>query len=173
MITDVDKGNTDRAAPNPNRHDLLLTDSVMAKGTNSVNYITPATNLADTAAAKNGQFTIVQVGTTTTTSTYTTTNPGAGQYANDQFTVYQQPHGLGFLPAFIAYEQSQAGQYTAIPFTRYVTLSGTQAAWYTFYVVVDATYVYVLLDTMTYGNVSVAFSPGFIFKWYLMFQTSN
>lgn len=173
MITDIDKDSFDRGRPSPNSHDQLNHNSVMSRGTNSVNYVTPASNQAVLTAGKNGQFTIVQSQTFTTTSTYSTTNPGTGNYISDNFVVYQQPHSLNFLPGILAYELSSAGQYTPMPYTRYQTQSSTQGVWYTFYIVIDSTYVTIALNTMTYGNLSVNFTPGFIFKWYLLQQTSN
>lgn len=173
MITDIDKSSFDRAKPSPNTHDTLDHASVMAKGTNSINYTTPSSNLSLSEAAKNGQFTIVQPGNFTTSTTINTTNPGTGNYASDLFTIYQQPHNLPFLPGVTAYELSSSGQYAAMPYTRYLTGTSAQALWYTFYMVVDATYVYILLNTMTFGNVSWALQPGFFFKWYLTYQTSN
>jgi hypothetical protein len=173
MITDIDKSGLDRAMPSPNRHDQMAHDSVMAKGTNSTNYTTAATNTTDIASAKNGQFTIVQTNSFITTQTYNTTNPGSGNYASDTFTVYQQPHNLSFIPGILAYELSSSNQYSPMPLVKYQTGSTSQALWYNFQIFVDATYVYINLNTLTFGAASFSFNPGFNFRWYLLYQTSN
>lgn len=172
-LFDIDKASPDRSVPEPLRHDTVSREAVMSKGTNSTNYTTPATNLTSVSAAKNGQFTIVQVGDFTTTQNYTTTAPGSGNYAGDTFTIYQAPHGLNFVPAIFAYELSSSGQYSPMPLIKYVVGSTTQALWYNFQIFVDATFVTINLNALTTGSASFSFSPGFIFKWYLLYQTSN
>lgn len=172
-LHDVDKSSLDRSTPLPNHDDQIIQDAVKAHGTASVNYTTDQTNLSIIQDAKNGQFTIVGVGGFTTTNSYTATNPGAGNYGAPFFDLYTAPHGLGFLPGVIAYELSSAGEYAPMPLTKYTQNTSSDAVWYTFYLYVDATNVYLRLLTMIYGNINVTFTPGFIFKWYLTQQTSN
>lgn len=171
MITDIDKSSSDRSLPVPNRHDQLSSEGLMSKGTNSTNYITPASSQDSLDAGLNGQFTIVQVGTYTTTSTITIPNPGAATYGTYSSTIYSVAHGLPFIPALLAYEQNSSGQYTPMPYTNYASSAST-GLWYTFSAYVDATYVYVSINGLVYGT-GATFNPGFIFKWYLLQQTSN
>lgn len=171
MITDLDSHSADRASPLPNTHDQVAHEAVMAKGTNSVNYVTPATNQTLTDDAKNGQFTIVQVGSFTTTSPITISNPGVGSYGNFSQVIYSVPHNLGFVPGVTAYEQNSANQYTPMPYTNYLATSSS-AVWYSFSLYVDSSNVYVDLNGVTY-SASVTFQPGFIFKWYLLQQPSS
>lgn len=172
-LTDVDKGALDRGAPQTNSSDVLIDGAVRSHGTVSTNYTTDAITLSQVQDAKNGQFTITQVGNFTTTQSYAATNPGAGNYAANFVTLYQQPHGLSALPGILAYEQSGSGQYSPMPLTKYAQNTPSDAVWYTFYIFVDSTNVTINLQYMIYGNISVTFNPGFIFKWYLTYQTSN
>lgn len=171
-LFDVDTSANDRGTPAPNTHDNLAKEAIMSRGTNSVNYITPATNLSSLQAGKNGQFTIVQVGNFTTTSTYTVNSPGAGNFVNSYTTIYQVPHNLPITPAIFAYEQTSQGLYSPMPYTNFLTGSSTQAVWYVFEAFVDNIYTYINLNVTSYG-VGTTFNPGFIFKWYLCYQTSN
>lgn len=173
MLFDIDKSSGDRGQPTPNHHDKLNPSAVPAKGTNSVNYITGASNTSAISGAKNGQFTIVQVGNFTTTQSYSATDPGAGNHGLTQFTIYQQPHGLPFTPTILAFEQSSAGQYTPMPLIGLNAPTASTASWYVFDIFVDATNVYITLNVMSFGDLIVGFNPGFIFKWYLMEQVST
>lgn len=172
-LSDTDKVGLSRITPQPNHNDQVIQTAVKAHKTLSTNYTTDASTLATIQDALNGQFTIVQVGDFTTTSTYTATNPGAGNYASNFFQLLTLPHGLGYLPGLIAYEQSSAGQFAPMPLTKYGQNTPTDALWYTFYIFVDSVNVYIQLEYMVYGNVNVTFQPGFIFKFYLTSQTSN
>lgn len=173
MITDIDKDSHNRGYPTPNTHDALERLSLSAKGTNSTNYVTPASDTSTLTGAKNGQFTIVQVKSFTTTDSYTTNNPGAGLYGTTNFTLYTQPHGLSTTPTIIGFEQSTAGEYTPLPLTKFASGTTTTALWYNFNAFVDNTQVGIFLSTLSYGDFTATFTPGFIFKWYLMLQVAN
>lgn len=176
MIVDVDKDSHDRGRPSPNSHDQLLHSSLMAKGTNSVNYITDATNKQTQDPAKNGQFTIVQSDSFTTTLTYST-SATLNAYQNSNLLIYQVPHNLPFTPSLTAMMLINGGTgYTPMPFTFYTTAnSGADALWYTWRISVDDVNVSISLATMNYNSVSGGWSllPGFAFKWFLQYQTSN
>lgn len=172
MITDLDKQNADRSAPTPNKHDQLAHEAVMAKGTNSVNYITPATNDSLVSAAKNGQFTIIQTGNYTTTFSFSSSNPGAGNYGSASYLLYQAPHGLPITPAITGYAQSSSGVFYPLPATNFTSNGSNQAGWYTFNAEVDATNVSIVVSVISYGA-SVTFAAGFIFNWYLLYQTAT
>lgn len=173
MITDKDSGTMDRSNPTPHKLDQMSHSSLMAKGTNSTNYITPGSNQSTLSAGKNGQFTIVQTGNFTTTQNYATTNPGTASYASDFFNIYQVPHNLGYTPGILAYELSGSGQYSPLPYNKFAAGTSQQVLWSYFTIYADNVNVYLQLVTMTYGNVSWNFTPGYAFKWYLLYQTSN
>ncbi len=172
-LVDIDHHADDRAHPLPNAHDKINPSMVQAKGTNSVNYTTPASNTSTLEAGKNGQFTIVQVGDFITTEPIVTVSPGANNYGDSGFLLYQQPHNLDFTPSIISYEETSAGQYSAMPIVGYSAPSSSQALWYEFFCFVDDTYVYIGLNALQFGDFTVTFNAGFIFKWYLLYQTSN
>lgn len=176
MITDVDKLSHDRGKPSPNSHDQLLHSSLMAKGTNSVNYISAATNTQTQDPAKNGQFTIVQSGEFTTTVDFNTSGT-LNSYQSSNQLVYQVPHNLPFTPSLTAMMLTGGGTgYTPMPFTFYTTAnSGADALWYTWRITVDAVNLTISLSTMNFNTVSGGWSllPGFGFKWFLQYQTSN
>lgn len=171
-LHDVDLRGLGRGAPLPNGHDTLDHGAVMAHGTNSVNYVTDASEVDSLNPGKNGQFTIVQAGSTTISDAFTTSNPGAGNFVSDGSTLFTQAHGLGFIPGVTGYLIPQGtSYYTQMPYTAYFNSGTTQALWISLFLTVDITNLYIQVFTMTYGgswNINIG-----SFKWFLMQQTSN
>lgn len=169
MITDIDKTNHHRIQPSPNIHDAVLNSGLGARGTNSVNYITPATNQALVAGALDGQFSIVKTGTFLT-DFFTSVIPAAGQYGNSTNLIATIPHGLTFIPGLTLYLDSGSFGQSPAPYHQYAKGVGT-AYWYVFRGTVDATNIYVYVDFMGYGTGS-AFGQ-FPFRYYLLRQTPS
>ena len=115
-------------------------------------------------------FKIVKSGTFTSTTAPSTSNPGAGQFAANQFTLGTIPHGLSYIPSVIAYVGTGTG-YQLMPSMSYAA-AGTNAGWYTFNVEVDATNIYFYLQTMRYGT-ATSFSAGFPFRYYLLQESAT
>lgn len=175
-LFDVDKDGERRAKPSPNSHDDLPSSTILAKGTNSTNYVGPNSNLSSLQSGKNGQFTIVGSGTMTNTSSVLLANsPGAGTF-NDftSMTVVSQPHGLPYKPIVVGSILSTSGNtYYMMPFSRSDYSSGaTSALWFTLLFGSDDTNIYVVANGMVWGG-GWNLSPGLIFKYYLQYQTPN
>lgn len=170
-LHDTDKS-TSRSRPQPASHDQLDTGSLMAKGTNSVNYITGASPVSSLSAGKNGQFTIVDSGVWDgSTTSFTTLNPGAGTYGHDIQVLTQIPHSLSFTPAYAAFFlQPGTSQYTPLP---YFSFNGTASTglWMNLHMITTSNEFLFVASYIVYGGAwTVSFDP---IKWYLMQQTAN
>lgn len=169
MLLDVDRVSVDRSDPQPNARDVIAHDAVMAKSTNSTNYITPASNQAVLTGAKNGQFNLVSSGTFSVNVSYTTTDPGGG-YSHDSFVVEQFAHGFNFIPGLMVYYEEANDLHYPLPFSD--TTMFFNPAWYTFWATIDSHNVTVYLDTIS-GGTPFGFAGNFNFRYYLSQQTSN
>lgn len=170
-LHDVDKSGS-RDAPSPLRHDLLDPASVMAKGTNSVNYATGASSTDGLSPGKNGQFTIVDSGIWDgSTTSFTTLDPGAGSFGHDIEVLYQQAHTLNFTPAYTAYIlRPGTSQYTPLPYFACQSTSST-ALWVNIHMITTADEFLIVASYIVYGAPQVVnLDP---VKWYLMQQTAN
>lgn len=117
-------------------------------------------------------FKIALSGTYVTTQSYATTNPGAGKFGTDSFLVTTIAHGLGYVPAILAY-LNNGGQYNPLPYTFYQTAgAGAQGYWSTFSTYADATNLYITLTSQSYGG-TTTFLSGFSIKYFLLQETAN
>jgi hypothetical protein len=106
-LHDVDKDGAHRRKPQPNHKDFIIHEALMAKNTDSVNYVTDATDLSSISDAKNGRFTIVQTGSYTPTSNFASiTNPGVGNFGSTIGSFYTIPHNLSFTPGVLGFIQT-------------------------------------------------------------------
>jgi hypothetical protein len=170
-LFDVDKSSQDRSTPATNHGDA--SEDRKAHGTNSVNYVSGSTDLTKVTEARSGRFTIVQTGTFTTTVGYQTSNPGAGNFITDNFTINTTAHNLGFVPAILAYVVISGTTYVPMPYVNYTTAGGAgSAGWYSMYVTADSTNVTVRMDTLAYGA-AFSLAPPITFRWYLLQQRAN
>lgn len=169
MLHDIDKSN--RGQPIVNSHDKINVLR-MAHGTNSVNYVTGASPLSSIAGGKNGQFTIVESGLWAGGS-LTTGNPGAGNFLSGSSIMATIPHNLGFIPSALAYYQvaSSPLEYDLLPSTTMVFTGLQTVLWWTIWLLVDATNLYIQVNWMAYGtSFNITLSP---VKWYLLQQVAN
>lgn len=173
MLIDRDTNSFDRRSPAPNTHDTLATGTTSAKGTNSVTYVTPSTNLSTMAAAKSGQITIVQTGTFPE-QTLNYSGMVQGSFGTASVTVQTIPHNLPFIPGVIGYIDftSQGGALEPMPYQDYLGFkSFGWAQWRTFRLLADATNLYYVVDFIgTTGSGSFIALP---VRYYLNQQTSN
>lgn len=116
-------------------------------------------------------FKIVGSGTFTDMATHTTSNPGAGKFGGDTFSIATIPHGLSYVPAIIGYLGLSGGGYQPIPYTDYLSFTSSIALWYTWSITVDATNVNIILNTLAYGS-SSGIGSGTTFKYYLLQETA-
>lgn len=170
MLVDVNKTSNDRHLPMPNSHDVLSIDSRMSKATNSVNYITPATNQSIIDGAKNGQFTIVQSSYITLPLSNLLVGMNSG--INGSTTLlYTAPHNLPYTPGIIAYWfDSSNKRYINMPYTFYGIVSTTGLN-ITYRAAIDATNLYIYADVMTLNETTNI--SGNSFRFYLTQQTPN
>lgn len=166
MLTDIDRTNADRSAPRPNRHDVQ-TLGAMAKGTNSVNYISPATNRPLIVDAKSGQFTIVQA---VDLNTAATVIAGAlSGYNASTNLLYQAPHNLPYTPGVKGF-WFDSRLYHSLPYP-IMGVSGGAGFWLTYRIAVDATNVFLYGDVLTLGEeVNIGSAT---FRYYLTQQALN
>lgn len=169
MIHDVDKSNIGR--PIVNAHDIVTTQR-LARGTNSVNYVTGASSLSLLTGGKNGQFTIVASGVWDgTTTTITTSNPGAGNYLSGGQTVATIPHNLGVIPSVLAYYELATSplEYDMLPSTSMAAIP--TPFWWTLSTLQDNVNLYIQISWMVFGAaVSITLQP---VRWYLLQQVAN
>jgi hypothetical protein len=169
MLIDTDLKTIDRAVPLPNTHDTMGSGAVSAKGTNSTTYITPGTNLSLIAAGKNGQFTLVQTGTVTT-SGVTVPFTGTGQVNQSRVLVAQLPHNLSYTPGVYAFLVSN-GVYLPLPYTQIAGFAQT-GTWLTLSVTTDDTNINFYADCMCLGQGETT-GAGLVIRYYLIQQTPN
>ncbi len=174
MLVDSDiTFSEDRGKPLPNTHDLLPSNAIWAKGTNSINYVTPGSNQSILEGARNGQFNIVQSGTITSTLSSYTPSYGAG-FGSFKVLLAQVPHNLPNVPGLWIFI-NEFSTYIPLPWFFKTTSTGggvsvaTQA---TFRASVDATYIYIYLEGLGIGTAPVI-QTNYTFKYYLTEQTSN
>lgn len=171
-LYNTDKTTVNSVNPTPVRHDTVIQDAVMARGTNSVNYATGASATGSLAAGKNGQFTIIASGTWDGSSTsFTTIDPGAGNFIHDIQALAQIPYNFGFTPAYLAFvKEPGTGIYVPMPYMYYQSTSST-GLWMNLHLVTTPTELIIVASYMLYGGpFTVSFSP---VKYYLMQQTAN
>lgn len=168
-LHDVSKDSATRDSPAPNSKDVLLSGSVQAHGTPSVNYTTDA--LAPISDAHNGRFYIVKTSTFTYTAQVNSVDPGVGNFGTTEILLATIPHGLPYVPTVIAYFTTTT-QWQRLPYNDYVAFF-TTILWYSLTVTVDATNVRFYFRSMSY-NGSSGFGAGFFrFRYYLLRQTST
>lgn len=175
MLTDIDKNSNNRAQPAPNHHDVVNPDTITAKGTNSVNYITNATNQSLIQGAKNGQFSIVKTGVVNYPQQFSTTDPGAGNFGVDDLVLATIPHGLPYIPGVIVYfSTNPLTGFFPLPYYDYTGFFGI-VRWVNYEASVDATNLYINAHYMSFGSSSQVISGANFpnFKYYLLQQTSN
>lgn len=172
MLTDVDKDGGTRSQPKPNTHDVLGMDAVMARGSNSVNYTTPATPQASISAAKNGQFTIVQSGVFPVPpfGSQPALSPGAGNYASASYVMETMAHKLQFTPGILSFVGLAASGFQATPYFLMNVAGTNNVTWENLRLTVDGTNVYFKDDVMSTGNGQ---TDGFELTYYLIQQTAN
>lgn len=95
-LFDIDKSSGDRGSPRPNTHDVVNPSSVMARGTNSVNYVTPATAASGGPNILSGNARYVYSNTLPVVVPATTSGVIT-------VTTVSTPHNLGFMPGAVAY----------------------------------------------------------------------
>lgn len=170
MLVDRDTS-TSRDNPLPASHDVLAHDSVLSKGTNSVNYITPATNLGSLIAGKNGQFSVVQRSQVPINPVGFTAGPGFIFNTQILATI---PHNLPYIPAVVGFIYFNATTYSPLPYTGISGLTSA-ASFDTYRITADASNVYIYLDFLTANESSVNFAPNtnYSIVYYLLQQTPN
>lgn len=117
-------------------------------------------------------FKIVGSGTYTDAVSHTTSTPSAGQFTGDTFSIATIPHDLGYVPAIIGYLGLSNGGYQPIPYTDYLSFTGTIALWFTWSITVDPTNVNIRLNTLAYGS-SSGIGAGTKFKYFLLQESAN
>lgn len=174
MLFDVDKHSLDRSTPSPNRPDVLPPATSAAHGTHSVNYVTDASS-SNSVLAKNGQFTIVQVGNYTSPAPGIWTPVDKTVFSNTTFTLGTIPHGLGYKPGIIAYYNE--GNIADLPLPYDESFGGAPAptapTWNRLWCSVDATNVSFFLSLIAINTPSWNFESGFSFTYYLTQQTAS
>jgi hypothetical protein len=175
-LFDTDRHSIDRNNPNPNHHDKVAVESLKAHGTESVNFLTDASNTTLSAGGKNGQFTIVQSDIILLgINVELASTPGAGIFkAFRNVTIAFVPHNLPFIPVVTGVAVTTSGlTYKQMPFSdnNYDTPT-TSALWVNLKFSADATYVYVSADGMVWGG-GWSLAPGWTFKYFAEYQTSN
>lgn len=119
-------------------------------------------------------FKIIRPGNFTTSSSYTSTNPGAGKFSSNIFTLAVIPHGLSFAPIVIGF-LGDGSQYNLMPTSNDfspLAAAGAQAFWSSFSISSDAANLYIYLNIMSFGG-STTFAAGFSFKYYLLQESAN
>lgn len=170
-IHDISLG-VDRMSPaRPNTHDKINQGAISAHGTNSVNYVSDASDLDKVADALNGQQTIVG-SMDITTSVVTSAGAGAGAFSTELVNGATVAHGLDYIPSVIAFYGSSSTIFGQMPSLNYNAVSTASALWYAVRVTSDATNIKVDFRFAQFGRDSVSLPPLNI-KVYLLQQTPN
>lgn len=172
MLADIDKFSPDRSSPIPNTHDVVDPATVMAKGTNSVNYNTAASDTGSQLAALNGQFTIISA-SDITTNIVSVSGPGAGALNSNVVNGYTFAHGLNFVPTVIAYFGSSTTIFGGMPSLNYNALNSAQGLWFTVQASADSTNVYIDFNVMQFGRSGLTTLSPLQVRVYLMQQRAN
>jgi len=115
-------------------------------------------------------FNVVDDGTLTSAD-LTIAAPGAGNFDQDTATT-SAAHGLSYVPAILAFVQNTS-EYVPVPYTFY-TGTGTTGQWVTVSARVDATNVYLVVDSVIAGGSGISYPAGtFSLKYYLLQETAN
>jgi hypothetical protein len=179
MLFDLDKGGADRSQPKPNIHDTLINEALMAKGTSSVNYVTDATSRSLIDKGISGQFTIVQIGDLQPRA-INDSSPDSLTYVKGSFLHQQVAHGLSFTPIVYSYYLPRGATTNSMMpdlFMQVGNDDGTNnpdpnGGWFSWYVAVDSTYVYLYTDYLIL-NFTVFGTPNGVYRYYLMRQVSS
>lgn len=172
MITDVDKKSYDRRKPTPNTHDVLIDSSVSSKGTNSLNYVTPSTNISQILAAKSGQFNIVSSQDVTLTLQNVSLVGSLSGFGAGTYLLYQVPHNLSYIPGVVGYWFDATHKYYSLMPYKTQGISSNAGFMLNFWMTADTTYIYIYVDYMTFSE-ELNPTGNYQFRYYLLQQTPN
>lgn len=172
MLVDIDKNSPGRRDPRPNAHDIREASTVMAHGTNSVNYVTAAVDLTSQTGGLNGQFTIVSA-QDIAVSLVSVPGPGAGAFSTTTVRGATVAHDLNFIPALIAYYGSSSTIFGGFPSLNYNAVSSAAGLWFTVQASADSTNIYIDFVITQFGSSDTTTLAPSTVRVYLLQQTSN